>query len=90
MNTSNVSDVNITKTNISVDIILYLGEKHVNTVQLIVLNVVYITIFLSGIVGNTCTCIVIARNRHMHTATNYYLISLAIGDLLTLLIGKYT
>ena len=67
---------------------LHLGDRYVTTTQLIVLNVIYIGVFLSGTIGNICTCIVIARNRNMHTATNYYLMSLAISDLLTLLIGK--
>ncbi|KAH9392547.1 G-protein coupled receptor, partial [Tyrophagus putrescentiae] len=37
--------------------------------------------------GNICTCIVIARNKYMHTATNYYLFSLAVSDLLLLVLG---
>jgi len=48
---------------------------------------VYALIFLSGVVGNLSTCVVIARNRHMHTATNYYLFSLAVSDLLLLISG---
>ncbi|XP_034242384.1 pyrokinin-1 receptor-like [Thrips palmi] len=48
---------------------------------------VYALIFLFGLLGNVSTCIVIARNRHMHTATNYYLFSLALSDLLLLVCG---
>ncbi|GBO14601.1 Pyrokinin-1 receptor [Araneus ventricosus] len=44
-------------------------------------------ILMTGITGNICTCIVIARNRYMHIATNYYLFSLAISDLLLLILG---
>ncbi|KAL0274804.1 UNVERIFIED_CONTAM: hypothetical protein PYX00_002842 [Menopon gallinae] len=51
------------------------------------ITVIYGTIFLTGIIGNISTCVVIARNKHMHTATNYYLFSLAISDLLLLLSG---
>ncbi|XP_054267456.1 pyrokinin-1 receptor-like [Macrosteles quadrilineatus] len=47
----------------------------------------YAVILVSGVVGNISTCVVIARNKHMHTATNYYLFSLAISDLLLLLTG---
>jgi len=47
----------------------------------------YILIFLLGLTGNVSTCIVIARNRSMHTATNYYLFSLAVSDLLLLVSG---
>lgn len=51
------------------------------------ITIIYAAIFLTGIIGNISTCIVIARNRHMHTATNYYLFSLAISDLLLLVSG---
>lgn len=51
------------------------------------MTIVYMIIFLTGIIGNVCTCIVIAKNRYMHTATNYYLFSLAISDLLLLFLG---
>ncbi|KAK9505560.1 hypothetical protein O3M35_009582 [Rhynocoris fuscipes] len=53
----------------------------------IAMTVLYSLIFLTGVIGNVSTCIVIARNRHMHTATNYYLFSLAISDLLLLISG---
>ncbi|KAF6213125.1 hypothetical protein GE061_010840 [Apolygus lucorum] len=51
------------------------------------MTILYSLIFVTGVVGNISTCIVIARNRHMHTATNYYLFSLAISDLLLLVSG---
>ncbi|PSN37891.1 hypothetical protein C0J52_19899 [Blattella germanica] len=54
---------------------------------LVPITVVYAVILLTGLVGNVSTCIVIARNKHMHTATNYYLFSLAISDLLLLVSG---
>ncbi|XP_033166106.1 pyrokinin-1 receptor isoform X2 [Drosophila mauritiana] len=50
-------------------------------------TVVYSLIFITGVVGNISTCIVIKKNRSMHTATNYYLFSLAISDFLLLLSG---
>ncbi|NXL88707.1 NMUR1 protein, partial [Alectura lathami] len=49
--------------------------------------VVYLLIFAVGAVGNTLTCIVILRHRFMRTPTNYYLFSLAVSDLLVLLLG---
>ncbi|XP_015839433.1 neuromedin-U receptor 2-like isoform X1 [Tribolium castaneum] len=51
------------------------------------ITIVYALTFVSGVVGNVSTCIVIARNKSMHTATNYYLFSLAISDLLLLVSG---
>lgn len=51
------------------------------------LSVIYAVIFVAGVLGNISTCVVIARNRSMHTATNFYLFSLAISDLLLLICG---
>lgn len=51
------------------------------------LTIVYSIIFLTGMLGNIITCVVISRNKSMHTATNYYLFSLAVSDLLLLLSG---
>ena len=51
------------------------------------ITISYALIFITGLVGNVVTCIVIARNKHMHTATNYYLFSLAVSDLLLLVSG---
>ncbi|CAG9857880.1 unnamed protein product [Phyllotreta striolata] len=48
-------------------------------------TIIYAIIFVAGIIGNVGTCVVIARNKSMQTATNYYLISLAASDLLLLL-----
>lgn len=45
-------------------------------------------IFVTGIVGNISVCVVIVRHSSMHTATNYYLFSLAISDLTMLIFGK--
>ncbi|KAM8887731.1 neuromedin-U receptor 1 [Synchiropus picturatus] len=48
---------------------------------------IYLCIFLVGVLGNALTCTVIARNKVMWTPTNYYLFSLAVSDLLVLLLG---
>ncbi|XP_012141144.1 pyrokinin-1 receptor [Megachile rotundata] len=50
-------------------------------------TIIYASIFVTGTIGNISTCIVIARNKSMHTATNYYLFSLAVSDLLLLVCG---
>lgn len=48
------------------------------------ITVIYCLIFVTGVIGNIITCIVISRNKSMHTATNYYLFSLAISDFVLL------
>ncbi|CAL4121479.1 unnamed protein product, partial [Meganyctiphanes norvegica] len=55
--------------------------------MIIAMTIVYIVITIMGLVGNVATCIVISKNRVMHTATNYYLFSMAISDLLLLVVG---
>ena len=66
-----------------------LGPRHKVLVEAVVLTIVYVILFVTGVIGNVSTCIVIMRNSYMHTATNYYLFSLAISDVLTLLTGKF-
>lgn len=56
---------------------------------LILLTVIYVIIFITGVLGNVVTCIVIAKNKGMHTAVNYYLFSLAVSDLLLLVSGEF-
>lgn len=64
-----------------------LGPERDSLYVVVPITVFYILIFITGIVGNISTCIVIGRNKTMHTATNYYLFSLAISDLLLLVSG---
>lgn len=51
------------------------------------LTILYSFILITGIIGNVVTCVVILRNKYLHTTTNYYLFSLAISDLLLLTFG---
>ncbi|CAA9993799.1 unnamed protein product [Nesidiocoris tenuis] len=66
------------------------GPKRDPLYIVVPVTVLYSLIFLTGVVGNVCTCVVIARNRHMQTTTNYYLFSLAISDVLLLVSGLPT
>lgn len=66
-----------------------LGPKYLPLKMVIPLTIAYVTIFVTGIFGNVTTCIVIIRNPSMHTATNYYLFSLAISDLILLVLGEW-
>ena len=64
-----------------------LGPVRDPLTTVIPMTVVYGLILFTGVIGNLCTCIVIANNKYMHTATNYYLFSLACSDLLLLILG---
>uniref|UniRef100_A0A8C5LNN9 Neuromedin U receptor 1 n=2 Tax=Jaculus jaculus TaxID=51337 RepID=A0A8C5LNN9_JACJA len=63
----------------------YLGPKQ--TELFLPICVMYLLIFVVGTVGNGLTCTVILRHKAMHTPTNFYLFSLAVSDLLVLLVG---
>ncbi|XP_076077991.1 pyrokinin-1 receptor-like [Mytilus galloprovincialis] len=70
------------------DLILsHLGPRRHDLPVVVILLIIYCLIFISGTVGNICTCVVIVKNNYMQTTTNYYLFSLAISDMLTLLFG---
>jgi hypothetical protein len=58
--------------------------------HVIAVTMVYGAIFVTGVIGNVCTCVVILRNRYMQTATNCYLFNLALADLLMLIVGLPT
>lgn len=49
--------------------------------------ITFLIIFILGLLGNMLTCSVIVRNKVMRTPTNYYLFSLAVSDLLVLVLG---
>jgi len=90
--TTTTDDIN--STHIEFDVAVYLeehlGYRHRSAVESVSLTVVYLLILLTGVVGNVITCIVIARNSYMHTATNCYLFSLAISDTFQLVLGTFT
>lgn len=63
----------------------YLGPQQ--TELFVPICVTYLLIFMVGAVGNGLTCMVILHHKAMRTPTNYYLFSLAVSDLLVLLLG---
>ncbi|XP_050393115.1 pyrokinin-1 receptor [Patella vulgata] len=64
-----------------------LGPQRKDLSSSVLLTCVYSLVFLSGFVGNVCTCVVIAKNHYMQTTTNYYLFSLAVSDLMLIIFG---
>lgn len=52
---------------------LIYGPRRDPLYVVIPITVIYMIIFVTGVIGNISTCIVISKNRLMHTATNYYL-----------------
>ncbi|CAG0895467.1 unnamed protein product [Cyprideis torosa] len=64
-----------------------LGPRRLPFRILLPITGICVVFFITGMLGNICTCLVIARKTYMHTATNLYLLNLAVADMLTLLIG---
>lgn len=48
--------------------------------------IIYIVIFLVGLLGNGLVCFVVFRNSNMRTVVNIFIVNLAIADFLVLLI----
>lgn len=87
-NTSQSSPINDVQFSMTDSYILAeYGPKRDPLYIVIPITFVYMLIFVTGVVGNISTCIVISKNKSMHTATNYYLFSLAISDFLLLISG---
>ncbi|CAK1601119.1 unnamed protein product [Parnassius mnemosyne] len=86
---SPINDASNSTLNISgpVDPTLVFGPQRDSLYIVLPITIIYALIFITGLIGNIFTCIVIVRNKSLQTATNYYLFSLAISDLLLLISG---
>ena len=60
-----------------------------NRALLLLVTIFYAVVFVTGVVGNLSVCLVITRSRSLHSAMNYYLVSLAIADLTIILLGRF-
>ncbi|XP_055676900.1 neuropeptides capa receptor [Lutzomyia longipalpis] len=63
------------------------GPKTLPLLMALMVTILFMAIFVTGVIGNVIVCVVIVRHSSMHTATNYYLFSLAVSDLIFLLVG---
>ncbi|EDV97241.1 GH14790 [Drosophila grimshawi] len=64
-----------------------LGPQTLPLHKAVMISIIFGGIFITGVLGNVLVCMVIIRHAAMHTATNYYLFSLAVSDLIYLLLG---
>ena len=65
-----------------------LGPSHIDWSTLLPITIIYSIFLIVGVCGNLITCIVILNNEYMWTATNVYLLNLAVADIATLVISK--
>ena len=57
---------------------------------LVLVTVFYVVVFVSGLLGNLSVCLVIIKSSGLHSAMNYYLISLAVADITIIILGNTT
>lgn len=84
---ANASVENLKRLCLSEDNYLFEMRGYLHSPAFLPVCVTYLAIFLVGVLGNSLTCAVILRYRVMQTPTNFYLLSLAVSDLLVLLLG---
>lgn len=48
--------------------------------------VVHSVVFVVGLVGNALVCLAVYRNHTMRTVTNYFIVNLAVADLLVIIV----
>ncbi|XP_050089265.1 neuropeptides capa receptor isoform X1 [Anopheles aquasalis] len=63
------------------------GPQRMPLFTALVVTVLFVGILVTGVIGNLIVCLVIVRHPSMRTATNYYLFSLAVSDLIFLVLG---
>ncbi|KAF8360691.1 nmur-2 [Pristionchus pacificus] len=73
--------------NITVFVVENLGPRCQETFIVMPTMIIYILLLLLGVIGNACTCLVIIADKSMHNPTNFYLFSLAVSDIIILLLG---
>lgn len=56
--------------------------QHMTTI----LVILHLSVFVSGLVGNSLVCLSVYRNKSLQTVTNYYIVNLAVADFLVILI----
>lgn len=83
----NLQSLHFNETQSNDSVCVQCGPKRDSLSVVIPVTILYGAIFFVGLIGNISTCITIARNKSLHTSTNYYLFSLSISDLLLLLSG---
>ena len=60
-----------------------------NHLVLVLVTIFYLILFLGGVLGNLLVCVVIIKSKELHSAMNYYLLSLAVADLTLITTGMF-
>lgn len=65
-----------------------LGPQTQPTGIAIPLTALNVILFLTGLIGNILVCIVITKHPSLNTPTDYFLMNLALSDLILLIFGE--
>lgn len=52
----------------------------------VILVILHVSVFVTGLIGNSLVCLSVYRNKSLQTVTNYYIVNLAVADFLVILI----
>ena len=52
------------------------------------MTIFYLIVFITGLLGNLSVIVVIIKSKGLHCAMNYYLVSLALADILIIILGN--
>lgn len=54
--------------------------------MVVIYSLAYIIVFLTSMVGNIMVMAVVFKNKSMHSVTNYFLVNLAVADILVTIV----
>ena len=86
-----VNDTNVTSSNSS-DYYYYYGHdlgkvEYYSTLYKVVAFSLFLVVFVVGVVGNFAVIVCVLRSKALHTTTYVYLVSLAVADIILLLVA---
>lgn len=91
-----VNDTEVVATNVSncTNDYCLSDEEYVNMIQDYIFPttlewifiVIYVMVFIFGLIGNFLVCFVVWRNQNMKTVTNIFIVNLSVADFLVILI----
>lgn len=84
-NSSNTSGIyEFTTTGTSTEV--YYERLKQPVYMIVIYSLAYSVVFLCALIGNLLVMLVVYRNTNMHTVTNYFIVNLAVADILVALV----
>ena len=64
------------------------AQHHTSQGLLWAMTIFYGIVFITGLLGNMSVIVVIIKSKGLHCAMNFYLVSLALADILIIILGN--